>query len=60
MFNNNFKRNHAKHEKFNTAIKQNSMSSMARRQINGCVPPTIKNWRRRRPRILGGPASAAL
>jgi len=33
MFNNNLKRNHAKHEKCNTTIKQTSMASAARRQI---------------------------
>jgi len=40
MFNNNFKRNHAKHENCNTAIKQNSMTSAAQRQ--GCGPRPSK------------------
>jgi len=51
MFNNNLKRDHAKHKKCTTAIKQTSMASAMRRKIIGGGAPTIK---------IGGPASAAL
>jgi len=42
MFNKNLKRNHAKLEQLNTAIKHTSMPPAARRQFIGGGDPTIK------------------